>query len=242
MGRKDLLEAFRELEAKRRDDGESPLPAPPPKAASASTPRSAPVAPPAPEPTSDRGPSSALLFRPLVQPIVLAALLLAFALGFFAGGSSVDGLWPSGNGRWSSGVVNGAGSVGPDSGGVVPQGATPAGGALRAPTGEVFETAVDRELYDRANRYTVLAITYDTNSPRNRELAAATVESFRAGGLPAARPQASGAALVVVVGAAPSQAELAALRDLVRQAPGPSGRTGEFSTAGIYAIDNLIER
>ena len=66
--------------------------------------------------------------------------------------------------------------------------------------------------------------------------------AFRTAGLPAARPQPSGSALVVVVGAAGTQEELAALRDLVRLQPGPNGREGEFSTAGIYAIDNLIER
>jgi len=185
------------------------------------------------------------LFRQLIQPIVLACLVAVFAAGVLVGRRGVmasgpqslepGAVQPGGDSRLSrsvgatgrsvEGVPAAAGSYDPASAGA-----------------DLARLAVDRELFDRERRFTVLAITYDTNSQRNRQLAAATVQAFRDRGLPAARPQPSGSALVVVVGAAATQAELADLRDQIQSQPGPSGRPGEFSTAGIYAIDNLIER
>lgn len=251
MARKDLLQAFRELEAKRRGgapDAASPAAAPTqptspgpaspgltsPSSTSPGSTRPGPTLPgvAAGAPAAAGAPGAgAALFRPLTHPVVLAALVLVFALGFFAGRRGLSEAVAGGSSTGGGEEARALGDASPT-------------GTAGAPTAgaDAPEAEADRALYDRANRYTVLAITYDTNSERNRELASATVAAFRALGLPAARPQPSGSALVVVVGAAPTQEGLAALRDDVRLAAGPNGRPGEFSTAGIYPIDNLIER
>ncbi|QDU66683.1 hypothetical protein [Engelhardtia mirabilis] len=242
MARKDLMQAFRELEAQRRGSADGSTDGGADQRASVTSSAAAPGAagpssvaePPAVAPSRHQAPGSAAaggvarasLFLPLVQPIVLACLALVFALGFFLGSNRAAGVS-------AAGPDSGSGSARPVE--------DPNGRSLDDDASGAF-SEVNAALLDRDNRYTVLAITYDTNSARNRELAGATVQAFRDAGLPAARPQASGAALVVVVGAAPTQEDLFDLREAVRGAAAPSGRVGEFSTAGIYAIDNLIER
>jgi hypothetical protein len=105
----------------------------------------------------------------------------------------------------------------------------------------VGTAAIDSALRDKANRYTLLAITYG-NSPANHELARTTASYLRSKELPACDPVLRGKTLCVLVGAAASKAQLQVLQTKLRDTLGPSGRGQDFTTAYPVDIDTYIAR
>ncbi len=95
---------------------------------------------------------------------------------------------------------------------------------------------VNAALGDPRNTYSILAVTYG-DEPRDLELAYATYHHFAGLGLPVAHPLSFEGRIYVLVGAAPTKDELAALRERVRSARGPTGREGEFSEAYFVNLD-----
>ena len=155
-------------------------------------------------------------FEALSQPLVLAVVALAFALGFLLGGARSNSVSASGGGAERDAVSESFAPLTPP----------PASSPLLDPT----------------NRFTVVAIAYD-NSAFGRELARETTEHFRAVGLEAHDPiqLRSTSRLVVVLGAAPTSESLAALRDAVRATDDASGNSGQFAEAYICEISSLID-
>lgn len=102
-------------------------------------------------------------------------------------------------------------------------------------------SALDAQLRDKRNVYTLLAITYG-NSTTNRELAQSTAAYLRTKDLPASDPVLRGKTLCVLVGAAATKAQLQALQTRLRDTLGPSGANRDFQTAYPVEIDTYIAR
>ncbi len=100
---------------------------------------------------------------------------------------------------------------------------------------------VNGALRDPANAFTVLAVTYGA-SEGELDLAYATYYHFAELGLPVAYPVKFAGYLYVLLGAAPSRADLLALRDGIRGLEDPDGREGEYAEAYIVGIDNVFPR
>jgi len=94
-------------------------------------------------------------------------------------------------------------------------------------------------LFDPDNRYTVLAITYDSTD-QNQALARATSNHFQLRSIPASLPYEREGNLYIMVGAAPSVSALEPLRDRVRAELDPAGRRGQYVTAYIEPIENIV--
>ncbi|MBM3978361.1 MAG: hypothetical protein FJ299_15410 [Planctomycetes bacterium] len=116
--------------------------------------------------------------------------------------------------------------------------ATPGSGSNSSQEGGA---AIEAALRDKANQYTLLAITYGSSSA-NRELAQSTAAYLRTKGLPASDPVLRGKSLCLLVGAAPSKAALQALQTRLRDTTSPSGASRDFQTAYPVEIDNYIAR
>lgn len=108
-------------------------------------------------------------------------------------------------------------------------------------------TAADRALRDPANRFTVVAVQYNSDSAKIRGYADDTYQRLIAAGLPACLPLevqrgARGTGIVVVVGAAPTTAALAGLTAELKGLPDP--RTGRPMFQGPYevSIDSVLRR
>lgn len=244
MGRKDLIEALQELEQRRRSPAPSEpvasavnappaeTPPPPPPVARRTEPSGAPKLERVPEPAIE--PATPAHLRPggerlaglreFGRPLVLVALLAAFALGFLLG-----------NSRRPIAAAAEGGSLNLAARDPRPALDPAASGSAAAPT----DASIEAALVDPANRFTIQAISYD-DTPTNRQLAAATAGTFRSAGLPAADPRRSGRYVVVVIGAAPTREALEGLCDRVRTMPDASGNAGAFSGARISEIDRLF--
>lgn len=98
---------------------------------------------------------------------------------------------------------------------------------------------VGAALFDPDNRYTVLAITYDSTD-QNQALARATSNHFQLRSIPASLPYEREGNLYIMVGAAPSVSALEPLRDRVRAELDPAGRRGQYVTAYIEPIENIV--
>ena len=117
----------------------------------------------------------------------------------------------------------------------------------QAPPSGTPGTAADRALRDPANRFTVVAVQYNSDSAKIRGYAEDTYQRLLAAGLPACRPLevqrgARGTGIVVVVGAAPTTAALAGLTAELKALPDP--RTGRPMFQGPYevSIDSVLRR
>lgn len=100
---------------------------------------------------------------------------------------------------------------------------------------------VNDALRDPRNAFTVLAVTYG-DSEAERDLAYATYYHFAELGLPVAYPVTLSSYIYVLVGAAPSRADLGSLRDAVRAARDPDGRAEEYAEAYVVGIDSVFPR
>lgn len=174
--------------------------------------------------------------RSRVQRLVLLQVLLLVA-AFFLGRASV-----------------GAGGPGDEVEAAGPAASPPVGAAHRpaapppavetprsAPStrpAEVLEW--DRPLMDRANRYTIQVATFD-DTEAQRELAWGVHRLLRDAGFSAFSPWRHRDKIVIMVGAAPSQADLDSTLRRVRAVKTARGRE-EFSDAFVTSIDNLVPR
>jgi len=95
----------------------------------------------------------------------------------------------------------------------------------------------DSPLFDPANHYTVIVQTY---GQANKDHAWATFEHLRSEGLPVFPPVVKDEYLLILVGAAPSSKDLAAVQERIRKLP----RDGQYAYHDAYRapIDNYIER
>jgi len=96
-------------------------------------------------------------------------------------------------------------------------------------------------LADTRNEYTVVMVQYRRD--RDEELANAAFYYLLDQGLPVVMLY-KGSSLYIVLGAAPEQVDLDDLlaRAKVLRGPPPGNRKGEFSTAYLQKIDNLVPR
>ena len=95
----------------------------------------------------------------------------------------------------------------------------------------------DSPLFDPENHYTIIVQTY---GQANKDHAWATFEHLRSEGLPVFRPVVKDEYLLLLVGAAPSSKDLAAVQERIRKLP----RDGQYAYHDAYRvpIDNYIER
>jgi hypothetical protein len=115
-------------------------------------------------------------------------------------------------------------------------------GTNQKPTGEAKSTVSGVSgLYNSANLYTVLAITY-TDVPSNQGLAKKISEYLREQGLPAFEPISNKGRIEILVGAAETQGALQDLTSRLRKTRGPSGNTFDFQSAYVDNIDNHVKR
>jgi hypothetical protein len=209
MARKNLVEVLQDLEQQRRNPAGPTVP----DASLRREPSSAARAPRGGPALAGLAPRAAVL----KDPLVLALLALAFAMGFML--------------RGTPDLVRASGPASVES--ARPSGETPVTVPTTVPT-TVPPSAATQD------GYTVIAITYVDNE-RNRALAAETAAHFQREGLPGVdvlRLERSGS-LVVVVGAAATRDELTSLRGAVRELADPAGREGQFRDAEIYPIESL---
>jgi hypothetical protein len=209
MARKNLVEVLQDLEQQRRNPAGPTVP----DASLRREPSSAARAPRGGPALARLAPRAAVL----KDPLVLALLALAFAMGFML--------------RGTPDPVRASGPASVES--ARPSGETPVTVPVTVPT-TVPPSAATQD------GYTVIAITYVDNE-RNRALAAETAAHFQREGLPGVdvlRLERSGS-LVVVVGAAATRDELTSLRGAVRELADPAGREGQFRDAEIYPIESL---
>jgi hypothetical protein len=209
MARKNLVEVLQDLEQQRRNPAGPTVP----DASLRREPSSAARAPRGGPALARLAPRAAVL----KDPLVLALLALAFAMGFML--------------RGTPDPVRASGPASVES--ARPSGETPVTVPTTVPT-TVPPSAATQD------GYTVIAITYVDNE-RNRALAAETAAHFQREGLPGVdvlRLERSGS-LVVVVGAAATRDELTSLRGAVRELADPAGREGQFRDAEIYPIESL---
>jgi len=215
---KSLLEAFQQSTDERQ--GGSP----------------APAGPFAGQPTepSKATPSLDLIPSFSIREARSIAWLAGVAVGFFLLGLLV--------GRWAAGAGGG-----PDPGAPaddvyaaeLPATASEPDAAGDAAAGGGVDA--DEALFDAANRYTVIAVTYGLSSEQ-QAYAWETHRHFRARGLPVATPVGDGSNVYVLVGAAPTAAELEAVRDRVRAMTAPDGRAGQYASAYVVPIESVLDR
>lgn len=115
-------------------------------------------------------------------------------------------------------------------------------GTTQKPAGESNSTVSGVSgLYNPANLYTVLAITY-TDVPSNQGLAKKISEYLREKGLPAFEPTLNKGRIEILVGAAETQGALQDVTSRLRKTRGPSGNTFDFQSAYVDNIDNHVKR
>jgi hypothetical protein len=252
---KHLLEAFQQTGAlppagggaAAQKPGSTPSSAPPPSSTAASS--SAYGAPrPTARPSSSLGSpqssplGSTALSKPIVSPnalthgiVLCLGLVIGVLIGHFSGrgeSSAAEKATPP--------IVEPriAGSELAGTSGAPPHAAATPPVPTQAPAAT---SALDSQLRDKGNVYTLLAITYG-NSTANRELAQSTAAYLRTQNLPASDPVLRGKTLCVLVGAAPTKAQLQALQTKLRDTLGPSGANRDFQTAYPVEIDTYIAR
>ncbi len=100
---------------------------------------------------------------------------------------------------------------------------------------------VEQALQNQVNQYTVLAVTYG-RSEAEEGYAQSTIDHFAKAGLPVARMVRSRDHLHVLLGAAPTRAELENLKASVREQSDPAGRRGAYDSAYVVPIDTYLRR
>ncbi len=242
MGKKNLHEAFQEAAERQRAtlERESEVHADPEPAPALPAP--ALPAPALPEPRGRASHGASALDRPYVrgradafrQPIVLAAMVVAFALGTLFGSRSE----PAVSAEPGSEILSGA----------APATAEPLSDDLEVPllSAEGADapdilTQVARALADPNNRYTIQVATYG-RTERGLGWAKDLVSWMEQNELPVAPPQEVGDHYVVLVGVGRTQVELEELLMFVQQMPTAAQTSGTFVDAFIINIDKLIGR
>lgn len=169
----------------------------------------------------------------LSQPVVLSLVALAaLVLGIFIGRYSAPAAAEAASGGTIERPVSGVAAQPPQPAPVQAPAPANAGAA---------QGDVGAALLERANKFSLLAVTYG-KSPANQLLAQQTADFLRAAGFPAAAPIARGNKLHVLVGAAPTRAQLYELQNRLRAATNASGKSGDFSTAYAVEIDTYVQR
>lgn len=228
---KHLLEAFQQTGAL------------PPAGGGAAAPR--PGQPGAPAPLAPRPtarPGGAALSKPIVSPSLIThgiALCLGLLLGVLAGHFSRRGV--SNAAEPSTPPIVEPRVAGSEFAGASGAPQNTAVNAPPVPQAPAAASALDAQLQDKRNVYTLLAITYG-NSTANRDLAQSTAAYLRTKDLPASDPVLRGKTLCVLVGAAPTKAQLQAMQTKLRDTLGPSGANRDFQTAYPVEIDSYIAR
>lgn len=174
------------------------------------------------------------VLAPLRRPVVLAALLFAFALGVYLRPVMVtEARAPEPSGAPGATVAELERLAG----------RRPTGAVL-APTAAELEGATSdlaAALLDPANRVTVQVITYRDRASMV-PYAEDTVAHLVASGFRALGPLRVGDDLVVLAEAAPTKAELDPLRAAIAELADANGKEGQFADALVRNIDDLIER
>ena len=169
--------------------------------------------------------------------VAFAALGLSFVLGVLVG----RGTAPAAGGEVQAALgdagppAGGGGWLAPDDGGAA-DAETPS-----AATGEPAPPSDGTSaLFDPRNKYTVVAISY---TQKNEAIAWENYDHLRAQGLPAIQPFATpNGMLVVVVGAAPKESDLADLKGRLQRLTGPSGKGRPYEKAYTHPIRKLTQK
>jgi hypothetical protein len=227
--KKNLLEAFQSVGGPK---AATPPPSPPSAAPAPVVQRGSPEQSAAMAKAfhaARRGPPS--LPRSLLW---IAGAGLVFAVGLTIGRGFSDSRAqesePDARGPLASGAPATAGSA-----------AAPAAGASipAASPGSAARPRADLALWDRANRYTLVVVTY---AKGREDYAWATHDYLSEKALPVCTPIEKGKNLVVLMGAAPTSEALATLQRTVRELPGPNGEKRPFDDAYVEKIDTLVDR
>jgi len=205
------------------------------------------AAPSAPAPEQEVQPKAVLRSTPVAAAptrlvvIFAASMLVAFLAGYFIGGAGGE-----------SGDQVLAGEPGASDGAP----SQPLGGDTERPwyqrsdeeEGQPVGSGTPESpvsgpsgLYNAANLYTVLAITYK-DVPSNQAQAKKISDYLKGKGLPAFEPISRSGNIEILVGAADTQGSLQAVATQLRNTPGPNGRTFDFQSAYIVPIDNHLDR
>lgn len=232
--KKNLLEAFQASAAAEKAKVQAPAEAAGAKAGGPFAPQPASALPP-PVVRSTPKPDSPLSRPDALQRLIALQVVVTIA-AFFLGRLSVGDVQA---GSAPATVSDAQQSVPeqPARPAAQPQGKPTAAAVTSADAG----TAAERALLDPDNRYTVKLAEYQKG--RDDEIAAGTLQWLISQGLPAAAKY-QGSRLFLLVGAAPSQAELDGLRDRLKtmNGPPPLHKPAEFHDAYISSIDRLITR
>lgn len=206
------------------------------------------AAPKPPAPEQEVQPTAVLQSMPVASAptrlvaIFAASVLLAFVVGYFVGGAGGED--PDQVLAGEPGTANGAPSqpLGGDAERPWYQTAGErAGDQGSAPNGPESAVSGPSGLYNAANLYTVLAITYK-DVPSNQDQAKKISDYLKGKGLPAFEPISRSGNIEILVGAADTQGALQAVATQLRNTPGPNGRTFDFQSAYIVPIDNHLDR
>ena len=192
----------------------------------------------APKASLPRGGGSAL--RAEAQPrlvMVVAVLMLAsFAGGWFLRGPG-ESVQAQGPGE-QPGEVGGQPATGTSS--WLDESWRPEEPPV-SPNPPASEVSAASGLYNQANRYTVLAITY-SDLPSLESRARTTAQYLRDQGFPAYDPIHVGDSIEILVGAAPTRSELQPLVSRLQGTRGPGGTSFDFQSAYAAPIDPRVSR
>lgn len=229
--KKNLLEAFQASAAAEKAKVQAPAEATGAKAGGPFAPQPA-SAPPPPVVRSAPKPESPLRRPDALQRLIALQVVITIA-AFFLGRSSKSG-----------GEAQAAPPIAPAASQVAQE--APARAAAQPQASGVVTSAdagnaAEHALLDPNNRYTVKLAEYQKG--RDDAIAASTLAWLQSQGFPAAA-KFQGTRLFLLVGAAPSQAELDGLRDRLKtmNGPPPIHKAAEFHDAYISLIDRLITR
>jgi hypothetical protein len=252
--KKNLLEAFQASAAAEKAKAAAGAAAGQPKAGGPFA-QPTPAKPPA-EPAGDAPGESPLrrawsqrawnteaLMKGGLQRLIVLQLLITIA-AFFLGRASVSSVDAGDGSARGDEVAAGLQQPPPASGAGAtpspqpgdPSGAQQSGGAAQVVTQP--GTPAERALLDPRNLYTVKVVEY--RKGKDDEVALSTLEYFLDQGLPAVA-QVQGGRLFILLGAAPTQAELDELLAEAKtmRGPPPLSKPAEFHDAYVVGIDRL---
>ena len=222
----NLFEAFKDVSARQTEESQAP------KASKA------PGSIGSLGGSSSRAPGSGP--DPRAALVVVALMLGSFGAGWFlrGPGEAVQAKGPADEGAGGERVVQPGSGGGSWLDGGGSEDWAPTSGTGNSGSGEVSAAT---GLYNPANEYTVLAITY-ADLPSLEIRALSTAQYLRDHGLPAFDPIKNGDKIEVLVGAAPTRSELQTVMSKLQGTRGPSGTSFDFRSALPVRIDSRVER